>query len=119
GRGRDVEQQAPAEEELRVEVTEDERGVRHRGMRAALTIASRTGHRASARGSDPEQPGLVDGSDAAATGADEAHVDRWKAGHVAAVRRAQPCLPRPPGPRPPRPAPLPAPPPPALPPPRP
>ena len=95
-----MEAQAASEEEVRIEVAEDERGIRHRGVTAALAVAGGTGHRAGARRPHPEQPRLVDRGDAAAAGADDAHVDGGEAGHVAAVRRADPRLARPRDPRP-------------------
>ena len=64
-----------AEEIVGIEAAEDEIGVGHGRLRAALAVADRPGIGAGAARSDLEQPALVDPGDAAAAGAERGHID--------------------------------------------
>src|SRR5262249_39306489 len=78
-RSEDGEPQAPAEEEVRVEIAEDEVGVGHRGLPAAEAVAHRPGIGPGAVGPDLQEAERVDARDGAAAGADLDHLDHRNA----------------------------------------
>ena len=73
-RGGDVEPHAPAEEVVRVDIAEHDRGVGDGRLLAALAVAGGAGARARALRADPEQPAGIDPGDRAAAGADAPHI---------------------------------------------
>ena len=73
-RGVRVEPQRAAGEEFGVEVTEDDAGVGHRGLRPAAPVAGRARVRTRRPGSDPEVAGRVDPCEASAARPDRRDV---------------------------------------------
>src|SRR6185503_2240252 len=60
---------------VRIDDAEHDVGVRHRSVGPAEAIACRPGARAGALRTNAQQAALIDPGDAAAAGADRAHVD--------------------------------------------
>ena len=86
-RGCAVEPDPPAEVIVRVDDAQDDVRIGDRGLGAALAVAGRARHGAGALRPDVQQPAHVDPGDAAAAGADGAHVHLGDSEAVVAEHR--------------------------------
>ncbi len=79
-----------AEKEVRIDIAEHDRGIRHRRLLAAAAIAHRPRRGAGALGAHAQQSHRVDSGDAATTGAYALDVNRRKTGEMSLIDRTKP-----------------------------
>src|SRR5450631_3521950 len=79
-----------AEKEVRIEIAEQDRSIRHRRLPAASAIAYRPRRGAGALGAHAQQSHRIDAGDAATAGPHALDVDGWKAGEMSLIDRTKP-----------------------------